>query len=156
MTLEKAVKDDAKPDTPDTPAVATESQYHSPTGYHVRNQTAYRASIGPSKSFGGVSDRPGKGGKRKNARKRVREDIESRLDSILSIIGEEVAVRNGSAAMAAERGQFIVDGEVAISNHADILKILVMWLAENRPEVAKSAVDSIADMVRSGTIFRSD
>jgi len=133
--------------------VATESQYHAATGSHLRNQTAWPASITPSKSFGGVRDTGG-GKKKKNARKRMRENISHRLDSIFSVLGEEVAVRNNEAALAAERGQFIVDGEVAIGNHADILKILVMWLAENRPEVAKSAVDSIADMVRSGTVFR--
>jgi len=63
---------------------------------------------------------------------------------------------SGSIKVEVQKGQFIIDGEVAISNHADILKVLVMWLANNRPEVAQSAVDSIADMVRSGTVFRDE
>jgi len=129
--------------------VAVESQYHGPSGKHTRDQSMYPGSIRPSMSYGGVVD--GKGVKKK---KRTRESIEDKLTAALSVIDEEVAIRSGQSALAAERGEFLVDGEVAIANHADILKILIMWLADNRPEVAKSAVDSIADMVRSGTIFR--
>jgi len=126
-----------------------ESQYHSPTGKHLRDQSAYPASINPSMSFGGVFDT---GGRKKSKKKRACESLDTIFKTIT--IDEEIAVRHGGAALAAERGQFIIDGEIAIDNHADVLKILVMVLADNNPEALRSAVDNIADMVKSGAIFR--
>jgi hypothetical protein len=127
-----------------------ESQYKNATGLHLRRQSAHPSSIGPSRSFGGVVDTGGK--KNKNAR--ARKAIEERLDTIFSV-NEEIAVKAGDkTVLAAERGELVVDGKPVITNHADILKVLVMWLVNNRPEVMQSAIDSIADMARTGTVFR--
>ena len=133
--------------------VASESQLHSPTGFHLRNQSAFPGSITASKSFGGASD-PGGGGT--NAKRKHTRVLESRLNYAFGLLEEEIAVRVGDGtSLMAERGQLLVDGEPAITNHADLLKIMVLWMAENEPVALRSAVDSMADMVRSGTVFRT-
>jgi hypothetical protein len=132
------------------PTTALESQYHSPTGKHTRDQCAYPASFGPSRSFGGVKDSGG--GRKSKKRVHTREGLVAKLGTIT--IDEAIAIKTDRAILAAERGQFVVGDGVAIDNHADLLKILVLWLAENAPEVTKKAVNSIADMIDDGTIFR--
>ena len=77
------------------------------------------------------------------------------LDQAFGAINEEVGARTEDAALLAERGQFVVDGKVVIGNHADILKILVMWMMDQRMEVLQSAIASIADSARNGSIFRT-
>lgn len=141
-------------------AGVNESQYKGPSGKHLRSQSFYPASVNPSKSMGGVVDAGGhlkriKKNTKKKTRSHASENISIKLDEILGLISEEIAVKGDEGTvLAAERGQFVVDGEIVIGNHADILKILVMWLIDNRPEVMQSAVDSIAEMVRTGTVFR--
>jgi len=130
--------------------LASEAQYKSPTTFHLRNQTAYPSNIGPTISFGGVEHPP----KKRKKKLTPKEELERKLDAAFKIIDEELSMERDGALLAAELGQFIVDGEIVIDNHADLLKILVMWLVDNRPEVLQSAVDSIGDMVRSGTAFR--
>jgi len=82
--------------------------------------------------------------------------FEARLNSRLATIEEDIAVRAQGASLAAEQGRLVVDGEIAVNNHADILKLLTMWLLENEPEVMRDAVDSMANMVRKGTVFRGE
>jgi len=144
MDAEKETKEQEKQETPKLQKpLATESQYKSPTGAHVRRQSMYPGSVDKSRSFGGVVD------SRNVLNKRLDEAFKS-----IDTVNEEIAVRSENDALLAEAGRFIVDKRVAMSNHADILKVLVLWLQDNRPEVMRSAVESMADMVRSGTIFR--
>ena len=144
---------ESKKEQVSAPSVPTEGQYKTPGDFHTRNQSAFPSSINPTMSFGGVV--AGKIGKKKHARKLTpKEELELKLDGAFGAINEELTMKHGGSMLAAERGRFIVDGEVAIDNHADLLKILVLWLVDNRPEVMQSAVDGIGEMVRSGTAFR--
>lgn len=122
----------------EVPVVASESQYKHPTGRHLRSQSAFPSSINKSRSFGGRKD----------------QTLRERLDAAIDAIDEDVAVQKEGGVLMADRGQFFVDGELAIGNHADILKLLVVWMAENAPEVMKSAVDDMANMVRNGAQLR--
>jgi len=124
-----------------------ESQFKGPSGKHTRSQSMFRQSISPSMSFGGVKDVGGKQKKKSTAK----EDLEARIASILN---EDVTIRADGAALLVDRGEFVVDGEVVIRNHADILKLAITWLMDNYPEVAQAAVDGVADMARNGAIFR--
>ena len=83
------------------------------------------------------------------------ESFLDQLESALKLIEEEISIEANGAILEAERGRLTVDGAVAIDNHADILKILTMWLGDNRPKVMEAAVDGIAKMIRSGTAFRT-
>ena len=82
--------------------------------------------------------------------------FEAKLNSRLATMDEDLAVHAQDASLAAEQGRFVVNGEIAVGNHADILKLLVMWLLENKPEVMQAAVNNMANMVRKGTVLRGD
>lgn len=124
-----------------------ESQYKMPDENMIRRQSQHPSTFDQATSQGGIQKRDYKKKKNKN--------LKERLDDVLQAISEEeVAWQTPNGVLAAERGQFIVGDKVAIGNHADILKILVMWLVDNRPEVLKSAVEGIANMVREGANFR--
>jgi len=129
----------------------SESQLKSPTSIHIRRQSAFPSSINRSKSFGGVVDgAPGTTKSNRPKKKTGTRALKERLDAIT----EEVGLVVGKNALAAERGRFIVDGKVAIDNHADILKVLVMWFLDHNPEVLKIAINDIAESIRSGAVFR--
>ena len=127
-----------------------EDQYKASGGFHRRNQSMYPSSFSPSKSFGGVDQNLRK--KKKKVTKK--EGIEAKLDEILETLSEELSVRGDKSFLMGEEGKLIVDGVTAIDNHADILKVLVMWMMDHRPQVMHSAVDGVGDMVRNGTLFK--
>jgi len=151
----------------------SESQYHGPSGFQVRSQSAYPGSINPSMSFGGTFDVNGKrstgkhGGKapsKKPTRKRAtgrnvspNEGLESRLNARFDTLGEDFGMGAGSgdATIEADKGRFVVDGQVVMSNGADILKALAMWLIDNEPGVMQRASEELGNMVRKGELFRT-
>ena len=141
-----------------------ESQYHGPTGFHRRNQTAYPGSINPSMTFGGFYDTGGPTNKSNKKKKRtgvgasVREEgLEAILDARFDVLDEDFGIGTGTgdATIEADAGRFVVDGQVVMSNGADILKALAMWLIDNEPGVMDQAAEGLAKMVRQGELFRT-
>lgn len=127
----------------------SESQYKSPTGYHLRNQTSFRQSFGPSKSFGGVEDT---GGKNKKGKKRKIDELEEKL---MSVLEEGIVIRNNDSLLSVDKGELMIDGQVVATSHVDILKLIVMWLLNNREGMMGTILDGVSDMVRNGdVIFR--
>lgn len=127
-----------------------ESQYKNPTGYHLRNQTSFRASIGPSVSFGGVIDQRN----RKKRKRTSKEELEQKLDEAFALIKEELAIRSDDAELLSGSGRLFVDGELVINNHTDLLRILTTWLMDNHPDIMLNAISGLADMVKSGAAFK--
>ncbi len=126
-----------------------EDQYKQPNGLHRRNQSAHPSNFTGAKSFGGVGPEVDKKKKKKKL------SIESKLAEILiDSLTEEVTVQGNEAVLMAEEGRLVVDGEVVINNHADLLSALTMWMMNERPETMKNAVDGLGEMSRDGTFFK--
>lgn len=133
-----------------------ETQYKHGSTFHLRNQTSFPSGLTYTRSFGGDVAQQRKNGKpsRKRKRKRIRkENLNNKLLNAFATINEELAHAHDNVVLKADEGQFIIDGENTITNHADILKALFIWLIDNRPEVLNSAMLGIADMLDRGTIL---
>jgi len=127
----------------------SELQYKGGPSYHLRNQSAYRSRFTGARSFGGVQHPTAP---KKSKRKKVRrENLARKLEEAVL---NEVGYDYDGTMILADAGRLAIDDEVVIDNHADVLRVLVMWLIDNRPEVLNSALSGIRDMVDAGTVFR--
>lgn len=122
----------------------SDGQYKGSGSFHLRNQSSFPSSFGPTKSFGGVQY------KKKGKQTKLKEGD---VDKLLSSLFEDMKFGDGMNSINAEEGTITVDGQPVVTNHADVLRVLVDWLVDNRPEVLKSALSGVADSVRSGANF---
>lgn len=131
-------------DVPDELRPFVEDQYKSPTGFHRRRQSSYPSSFTKSKSFGGVAGD-------KVEKSKPKSDLDNKLGKAIS--EEQQVIKNSGAYIAPRRGQFIIDGKIVISNHADLLKALVGWMIDNNLDVLQHAISDIRKQIESGAIY---
>lgn len=123
-----------------------DGQYKGSGEFHLRSQSAFPSSFGPTKSFGGIQYR-------KTSKKKGKKLKESDIDKMLSSLLEDMSFSDGVNSINAEEGTIFTDGSLAVGNHADVIRVLVDWLVDNRPEVLKSFLSGFSDSVRSGATF---
>ena len=132
---------------PDGNAIS-DGQYKHSSAFHLRNQSSFPSSFGPTKSFGGVQYKTkGKKAKLKEA------DVDKLLSSLFEDMTEDMKFDDGVNSINAEEGTIYTNGNLTVENHADALRVLVDWLVDNRAEVLQSFLAGFASNVSSGASF---
>lgn len=118
-------------------ATVAESQYKYPDDKHTRDQSSYPSNVGSAKSHGGVT----------------KSKFLEKLSKSIKSIEEDVAIKDQEITMDANSGKLFINGETVIDNHADVLKLLSIWLLDNDPEALKVALNGIKEMIDNGAFF---